>query len=152
MPDWLDPKTTLLPKLLKEAGYTTAHFGKWHLSSSHYECPSPFDYGYDRAAIFTGPEPSLFTDCPPSMDPLGKFEGQNPENLTIASVNHAEKFVRDSVGKKPFFLNLWIHEAHQDVAAPETVKALYPNIPEPKKPTMRQSPMPIPKSVEFSNS
>ena len=32
MPDWLDPKAPLLPRVLKEAGYRTAHYGKWHLS------------------------------------------------------------------------------------------------------------------------
>ena len=28
MPDWLDLDAPLLPKILKEAGYLTAHFGK----------------------------------------------------------------------------------------------------------------------------
>jgi N-acetylgalactosamine-6-sulfatase len=31
MPDWLDPEVTTLPDLLKQVGYATAHFGKWHL-------------------------------------------------------------------------------------------------------------------------
>src|SRR5260221_148923 len=30
--DWLDPRAVTLPRLLKSAGYTTGHFGKWHLS------------------------------------------------------------------------------------------------------------------------
>src|SRR5438105_668592 len=29
--DFLDPKTPSLPRALHEAGYATAHFGKWHL-------------------------------------------------------------------------------------------------------------------------
>lgn len=33
MPDWLDPKVTTLPGLLKSAGCATAHFGKWHLGN-----------------------------------------------------------------------------------------------------------------------
>ncbi|MEM6689748.1 MAG: sulfatase-like hydrolase/transferase, partial [Planctomycetota bacterium] len=31
MPDWLDPNAPTLAKLLKKAGYRTAHFGKWHM-------------------------------------------------------------------------------------------------------------------------
>jgi Sulfatase len=55
MPDWLDPKVTLLPRLLKEAGYTTGHFGKWHLGSApHQAAPLPADYGYDADATWTG--------------------------------------------------------------------------------------------------
>ncbi|MDA7918591.1 sulfatase-like hydrolase/transferase, partial [Mariniblastus sp.] len=30
MPDWLDPKGPSLPRMLKNAGYKTGHFGKWH--------------------------------------------------------------------------------------------------------------------------
>ena len=28
MPDWLDPEAPMLPRILKEAGYKTGHFGK----------------------------------------------------------------------------------------------------------------------------
>src|SRR6476620_9934200 len=31
MVDFLDPKAPSLPRQLKNAGYHTAHFGKWHL-------------------------------------------------------------------------------------------------------------------------
>jgi len=31
MPDWLDPKAPSLPRFLKQAGYRTAHSGKWQL-------------------------------------------------------------------------------------------------------------------------
>src|ERR1051326_8975773 len=33
MPNWLDPSAPFLPRVLKQAGYATAHFGKWHLGS-----------------------------------------------------------------------------------------------------------------------
>jgi N-acetylgalactosamine-6-sulfatase len=44
MPDWLDPDVVQLPKVLKSAGYTTAHFGKWHLGNAS-DAPSPSAYG-----------------------------------------------------------------------------------------------------------
>ena len=31
MPNYLDPKAEMLPRLLQSAGYTTVHIGKWHL-------------------------------------------------------------------------------------------------------------------------
>lgn len=40
-PDWLDPKATTLPRLLKSVGYTTGHFGKWHLSGTINDAPLP---------------------------------------------------------------------------------------------------------------
>jgi N-acetylgalactosamine-6-sulfatase len=100
MPDWLDPHITLLPRLLHEAGYATAHFGKWHLSNSYYQSPSPLQYGYDRAAVWCGEKPDVFTDVPMTNDPLGKIDKKAPEFLTVASVNHSEKFIRDFAGKK----------------------------------------------------
>ena len=40
MPDWLDPKATTVTRLLRDAGYATGHFGKWHLGSGD-GAPSP---------------------------------------------------------------------------------------------------------------
>ncbi len=58
MPDWLDPKTVTLPGLLKKAGYTTAHFGKWHLGSGQ-GAPPPQAYGIDVSKVVNGPGEQL---------------------------------------------------------------------------------------------
>lgn len=53
MPDWLSPDAPLLPRLLKRAGYATAHFGKWHLSNDMIpDSPLPSAYGYDEYGAF----------------------------------------------------------------------------------------------------
>ena len=100
MPDWLDPEAPMLPRMLKEAGYVTGHFGKWHLGSSG-DSPSEDAYGYDRFATFNGSKVNEI-----------KKEG-------LASVDHAENFIREFTGStgsghenKPFFVNLWLHEVH----------------------------------------
>lgn len=44
--DWLDPKVPTVTLLLKQAGYATAHFGKWHLGIGA-KAPKPDAYGID---------------------------------------------------------------------------------------------------------
>jgi len=91
MPDWLDPQAPMLPRILRAAGYATAHFGKWHLTSSSItDAPGLDAYGYDESAVFNGPGPQL-----------------RPER----DVDEAIQFIRAHRGR-PFFINLWIHETH----------------------------------------
>ncbi|WP_435675612.1 sulfatase family protein [Polaribacter sp.] len=93
MPDWLDPATTLLPRLLQESGYTTAHFGKWHLSNNMIpDSPSPGEYGYDEYGAF---------NCSGEQMPV-----HEDVNNTIAFIEKSNK------EHKPFFINLWMHEPH----------------------------------------
>ena len=93
MPDWLDPKAPMLPRFLKEAGYATGHFGKWHLSNNMIpDSPVPTAYGYDAYGAFNcaGEQMPYYEDA----------------DLTIEFI---EKSKADG---KPFFVNLWVHEPH----------------------------------------
>ena len=101
MPDWLDPKAPMLPRMLKEAGYKTAHFGKWHLSNGTSDAPLPPEYGYDEYGAF-----NLSSEAPERMP-------------TAATCPRAVDFIRRhtrSAGSgpnaQPFFINLWLHETH----------------------------------------
>lgn len=93
MPDWLDPKTPTLPKLLQSAGYATGHFGKWHLSNDMIpDSPPPKDYGYDEYGAF---------NCSGEQMPVHE------------DAEHAVAFIeKNAAAKKPFFINLWVHEPH----------------------------------------
>ncbi len=93
MPDWLDPKTVLLPRLLQENGYATAHFGKWHLSNTTVpDSPLPSDYGYDS---------------------YGAFNCSGPQMPVHDDVKNSIAFIEKSHATgKPFFINLWVHEPH----------------------------------------
>jgi N-acetylgalactosamine-6-sulfatase len=93
MPDWLDPKATLLPRLLQQAGYRTAHFGKWHLTNAKIKgAPKPEVYGYDEAAVFNGGE---------GWPKAGLHD----------TASHAAGFINQNKSR-PFFLNVWLHESH----------------------------------------
>lgn len=93
MPDWLDPSVTTLPRLLQQAGYKTAHFGKWHLANDMIpDSPLPNEYGYDEYGAF---------NCAGEQMPVHE------------DAEHAIAFIENcNTQKKPFFINLWIHEPH----------------------------------------
>ena len=91
MPDWLDPDAPMLPKMLKESGYVTGHFGKWHLTNREVDdAPLPYAYGYDEYGAFNIPGVQIKTaeTCP----------------LTVDFINRHKD--------KPFFINVWLHETH----------------------------------------
>lgn len=93
MPDWLDPHAPTLPRFLKQAGYRTAHFGKWHLTNAQTKgAPTPDTYGYDESSVFNG------------------GEGWPVAGLHDAAAD-AVRFIRAN-RDKPFFVNVWLHESH----------------------------------------
>ena len=52
MPDWLNPQAPLLTRFLQEAGYATAHYGKWHLANDMIpDSPLPTAYGVDEYGL-----------------------------------------------------------------------------------------------------
>ncbi|MCB1278666.1 sulfatase-like hydrolase/transferase [Prosthecobacter sp.] len=136
MPDWLEPKVTLLPRLMKNAGYTTAHYGKWHLSGGgkDIDAPLPTEYGYDDAAVWTGPGRSVFEDTSVEKQAGDAHDKSGASFQTIAAAEHVLRFIRDASGKKqPFYINFWLHETHHLVAATEEQKAPYPDTSEPQR-------------------
>lgn len=89
MADWLDPTLVNMPKVMKSAGYATAHFGKWHLGNNG-GAPQAIEYGYDEAKVFNGNGPQT------------TFEGLYDDAIEFMN-RHKDV---------PFFINLWIHETH----------------------------------------
>ncbi|MEC7566865.1 MAG: sulfatase-like hydrolase/transferase [Planctomycetota bacterium] len=93
MPDWLSPNAPLLPRMLQQAGYATAHFGKWHLANNMIpDSPLPSEYGYDTYGAF---------NCAGEQMPVHE------------DARHTIAFIEESHRQgKPFFVNLWLHEPH----------------------------------------
>ncbi|WP_395740096.1 sulfatase-like hydrolase/transferase [Prosthecobacter sp.] len=136
MPDWLDPKVTLLPCLMKDAGYATAHFGKWHLSGGgkDIDAPLPVEYGYDDAAVWTGPGRNVFEGTSVERQAGDAHDKSGASFQTIAAAEHVLRFVRQAdEAKKPFYINFWLHETHHLVAATDEQKAPYPDTAEPQR-------------------
>ena len=112
MPDLLDPQATLLPRLLQEAGYATAHYGKWHLANDMIpDSPLPAVYGYDDYGAF---------NCSGEQMPV-----HDDAKRTI-------RFVEQAAAKgQPFFVNLWIHEPHTPFHVLPTYRWRFPELDEP---------------------
>jgi arylsulfatase A-like enzyme len=51
--DWLNPNAQTMAKVFKAAGYSTAHFGKWHMGGGFdaTDAPLPSAYGYDESHV-----------------------------------------------------------------------------------------------------
>jgi len=100
MPDWLDPKVHTVTKLLNDAGYTTGHFGKWHLGSGT-GAPTPGDYGIDEHSTRTSSGPQI--------------EGtNNPYFRAKSTAKIVDKTIQfiESNRDKPFYVNVWTLVPH----------------------------------------
>lgn len=99
MSNWLDPKVPNVARLLKSAGYTTAHIGKWHLGNNSGGPPTA-DYGFD----FVGSTERDGANGP-AGDPYYRAKS------TQVFVDEALQFI-EQAGSQPFYLQLWTLVPH----------------------------------------
>lgn len=109
------PQETTLPEALKTVGYTTGHFGKWHLGSVRRNSPaSPGSNGFD--AWLSAPN---FFDNDPILSREGKAVQKKGES-SMVTVDAALEWIRDKAeGPAPFFAVVWFgspHSPHEAIA------------------------------------
>ena len=93
MPDWLDARAPTIARFLQQAGYRTAHFGKWHLTNRNtHGAPAPTAYGFDEFAVFNGGAETVSADLHATPENAARFIAANKD--------------------RPFYLNVWLHESH----------------------------------------
>jgi len=120
-------RETTLAEILKTAGYSTAHIGKWHLGlpTEQRDKPTPDKHGFDywfatwNNATPSHKNPNNFIR---NEKPVGQLEGYSCQ-LVVDEAIHWLDEGRDK--QTPFFLNVWFHEPHAPIAAPDEIVSDY---------------------------
>ena len=118
---FLRSEEVTLAEVLKERGYQTAFFGKWHLSLlDDADQPDPGQQGFDdwlatTLNAFEGPENPLHFVR--NGKKTGKLEGWYCDILVRESLAWLKKIDPD----KPFFLFVSLHEPHTPLAPPDSL-------------------------------
>lgn len=122
----LESETTLA-EVLKDVGYATAHFGKWHLGmpNNKRKAPTPTEHGFDYwFGLVNGAHPSHKdpTNFLRNGKPVGKMEGYSCQIVVDDAINWLETKPESD---EPFFLNIWFNEPHAVIAAPDEIVSQY---------------------------
>ncbi|MDA7527579.1 sulfatase-like hydrolase/transferase [bacterium] len=112
----LDPELPMLGRVLKDAGYSTAHFGKWHLGREPH---SPLERGFDvDIPHWWGPGPKSSYLAPWGYANPTFEEGDPGEHIEDRMAKEAVAWLKSRDRSKPFFMNYWQFSVH----APFTAK------------------------------
>lgn len=121
------PEEISIAEVMKNAGYATAHFGKWHLGPVKAESPTnPGAMGFDEW---------LSHDNFFEMNPMLSRNGGTPEQFigegSEIIVREALEFMKRAQKEgKPFFVVIWYGSPHEPYSGLPEDLALYDNLPE----------------------
>jgi arylsulfatase A-like enzyme len=135
--DFLDPKAPSLPRQLKQAGYRTAHFGKWHLGGGRdvTDAPKFAAYGYDEhAGTYESPEPDPdITATNWIWSPKDKFKRWERTRFFVDKTLDLLRRNKD----QPCFINLWFDDVHTPwIPSQAAQKEKQPNVAKNLKPVI----------------
>jgi uncharacterized sulfatase len=136
MAQWLDPKAPMLARSLKSAGYTTGHFGKWHLGGQRDvgDAPMISEYGFDESLTnFEGLGPRVlplldaYDGAPARLHALGSdnlargpIRQEKRDRVTTSYTSAALDFIdRAQKENRPFYVNLWPDDVHSPFFPPK---------------------------------
>lgn len=124
-----------IAEMLKEAGYTTGIFGKWHLGDN-YPC-RPVDQGFDESVIHlsggmgqVGDITTYFKGDSSYFDPVLWHNGRKQQYSGYCSdifAAQAADFIRNNK-ETPFFCYLSFNAPHTPLQVPEEYYNMYKDI------------------------
>jgi arylsulfatase A-like enzyme len=120
------PQELTIAEALRQAGYATGHFGKWHLGPVRADSPiSPGGSGFDHWMS----SPNFFENDP-LMSLNGKVIQTRGEGSQV-TVEAALDFIRAATARKqPFLAVVWFGSPHVPHRAIEQERLLYRDQPE----------------------
>ncbi len=116
-----------LAEILRKAGYQTAHIGKWHLGlpTEKHAKPTPDRHGFDHwFATWNNAAPSHRNPANfiRNGKPVGQLKGYSCQIVVDEAISWLDaRHPQD----EPFFLNVWFHEPHAPIAAPDSIVSQY---------------------------
>jgi arylsulfatase A-like enzyme len=126
-PNWSTrPQEITLAQILKQAGYRTGHYGKWHIGAVKEASPlNPHKMGFDdylsHDNFFEMDPPLSRNGAPPEIIP-----GESSEII----VDQAVQFLRQVVAEEnPFFIVVWFGSPHGPYSGLDADVALYDDVP-----------------------
>ena len=127
-PGWsIRPEEISIAQLLKDSGYATGHFGKWHLGPVKEGSPTnPGAMGFDAWVShdnFFELNPVLSRNGAPPV----QIEGEGSEVIIDETISFIDKVMQ---GDKPFFTIVWFASPHEPYEALPQDLALYKNLPD----------------------
>lgn len=140
MKDFLDLNAPSLARNLHNAGYYTAHVGKWHMGGGRDIGDVPYitEYGFDESVTqFEGIgerylavyETLNLRDSTRNLEKMSAALGKGEihwikrENATKTYVDRTIKAIDNSLkARKPFYINLWPDDVHTPLEPPRHLR------------------------------
>ena len=118
MRDFLDPSAPAIARAFQDAGYATAHLGKWHMGGGRDvdDAPLPQAYGFDESLVsFEGLGDRILP--PGGLSEQSKQLGRGTirdvpkHQMTEIYVDRAIDFIRRN-REMPFYVHVWLNDVH----------------------------------------
>ena len=117
---YLRPQERTLAETLREAGYTTGLFGKFHLGSAQPDSPcSPMAMGFDEWSIGLN-----FFDNDPYTSREGRIEQRQGTGSALVADDAIDFLRRHAGGDAPLFTVVWFpapHDPHEELPSDPTL-------------------------------
>ena len=122
-----------IAQMLRDAGYVTAHFGKWHLNALRgpgvpildSDDHNPGEFGFDQWLSVTN-----FFDRDPILSRQGKFEEFQGDSSEIVVAQALDFIGNQAGGEAPFLTVIWYGTPHNPFKAADADMAAFKELDE----------------------
>jgi len=151
---FMKPQELTIAEILKSQGYTSGHFGKWHLGTLSKKLTDSSQRAKRENALYSPPWVNGFDICFSSFSQMPTWNPMENQFVKQDYYNEEEKIVSDNLEgddsriimdrvipfiqksageKKPFFALIWFHTPHHPVIAGPEYQKMYQQFDENKQ-------------------